>query len=69
MKATIGAGTQTLGTIEWAGDQYKVTGLSRAFLSRQIPVIEEHLGVSGPTMLERLPDYFSGGDKWVKLEP
>lgn len=68
MKATIGSLAHTFGTIEWVGDQYKVTGPSRVFLVEQIPIIEDRLGVSGPAMLEALPAYFSGADKWVKLE-
>lgn len=69
MRATIGSAGYVYGTIAWDGEQYRVTGEAREFLAREIPIIEERLGVSGPAMLKQLPAYFSGADKWVKLEP
>jgi hypothetical protein len=68
MKATIGSVGHVYGTIAWDGEQYRVTGQDRAFLAREIPRMEERLGVSGAELIPAIPRYFGGADKWVKLE-
>jgi hypothetical protein len=70
MKVIIGTGESILGTVSWERGAYRVEGVTvpTKYLADRILQIENSLQLEGLDLLDILPDYFEGTDKWARIE-